>query len=108
MLYLCVFFPSLWLFAVGVMLIGVCFGTFMGVFPGFCTDRFGQKYNTINYGIMWIGFSAAGLIGPMVLSGVYSATGSYSGAFVTAFAIAAAGLLLGILYRVLAKRENKS
>ena len=105
-LYVCTIAPSIWLFAIGVMLIGVCFGTFMGVFPGFCTDRFGQKYNTINYGIMWIGFSAAGLIGPMVLSGVFSATGSYAGAFIAAFAIAAAGLLLGILYRVLAKREK--
>ena len=36
----------------------------MGVFPGFVTDAFGLKYNSVNYGIMFIGFALAGFIGP--------------------------------------------
>ena len=98
-LYICAGVGSVVLFAVGVMLIGVCFGTFMGVFPGFCTDQFGVKYNTVNYGIMWIGFSAAGIIGPSVLSAVYASSGSYRGAFVIAFAMAILGLVLCFVYR---------
>ena len=85
------------------MLIGICFGTFMGVFPGFCTDQFGTKNNTVNYGIMWIGFSAAGIVGPSVLTAVHAATGSYQGAFVIAFAMAIVGLILSFLYRKIAK-----
>ena len=83
--------------------IGVCFGTYMGVFPGFCADRFGTKNNTVNYGIMWIGFSAAGVIGPSVLSAVRASTGAYQGAFVIAFAMAFLGLLLTVVYRRLEK-----
>ena len=102
-LYICAETGSVVLFAVGVMLIGVCFGTYMGVFPGFCADRFGTKNNTVNYGIMWIGFSAAGVIGPSVLSAVRASTGAYQGAFVIAFAMAFLGLLLTVVYRRLEK-----
>lgn len=103
-LYICSATGSVALFAIGVMLIGVCFGTFMGVFPGFCTDQFGAKYNTVNYGIMWIGFSAAGIVGPSVLTAVHNATGSYQGAFVIAFAMALLGLGLTVLYSKLTKK----
>lgn len=103
-LYACALNGSVILFAAGVMLIGICFGTFMGVFPGFCTDQFGTRYNTVNYGIMWIGFSAAGIVGPSVLTSVHSATGSYRLAFVIAFAMALMGLLLTFVHRKLSAK----
>ena len=102
-LCVCTFTGSIVLFAVGVMLIGTCFGTFMGVFPGFCTDQFGTRNNTVNYGIMWIGFSAAGILGPSILTAIHSATGSYQGGFVVAFAMAFLGLGLTFLYRKMTK-----
>ena len=98
-LYVCGMVPSLTLFALGVILIGICFGTFLGVFPGFCTDQFGTRNNTVNYGIMWIGFSAAGILGPSVLTAIHNATGSYQGAFLVAIAMAALGLALSFAYR---------
>ena len=98
-LYVCGMVPSLTLFALGVILIGICFGTFMGVFPGFCTDQFGTRNNTVNYGIMWIGFSAAGILGPSVLTSIHNATGSYQGAFLVAIAMAGLGLALSFAYR---------
>ncbi len=93
------------LFAVGVILIGICFGTFMGVFPGFCTDQFGQKNNTVNYGIMWIGFCLAGIVGPTILTKVRNATGTYTLAFVISLCIAVAGLVLTFVYRAVAKKN---
>jgi MFS family permease len=102
-LYICGMTGSVVLLAIGLMVIGVCFGTFMGVFPGFCTDQFGTKYNTVNYGIMWIGFSLAGIVGPMVLSTIYANVGSYQGAFLIAISIAALGLILSFVYRKLGK-----
>lgn len=104
-LYVCALTASVAAFAIGVMLIGICFGTFMGVFPGFCTDQFGTKNNTVNYGIMWIGFSAAGIVGPTILSAVKQATGQYQDAFVIAFVMAAVGLLLTVLYRRMVKES---
>ena len=101
-LYVCGMNGSIVLFAVGLMLIGICFGTFMGVFPGFCTDQFGTRYNTVNYGIMWVGFSAAGILGPTVLTVFYNNTGSYQGAFLVAFGMALVGMFLTFVYRKLA------
>lgn len=107
-LYLCGITSSVGLLFVGVMLTGVCFGTFMGVFPGFCTDQFGAKYNTVNYGIMWIGFSVAGIIGPSILTNVFRVTNSYQGAFVIAFIIALVGLGLSFVYRRIVRcAQNK-
>ena len=103
-LYVCGITGSVVLLAIGLMVIGVCFGTFMGVFPGFCTDQFGTKYNTVNYGIMWIGFSSAGIVGPMVLSSIYAKVGSYQGAFLIAIGIAVVGLICSILYRKMVKK----
>lgn len=40
---------------VGLILMGICFGTFMGVFPGFCTDQFGSRHNIgeLRYHVDW-------------------------------------------------------
>lgn len=86
-------------FLMGIAFVGLCFGTFMGVFPGFTADRFGSKHSTMNYGFMWIGFAFAGIIGPMVLSSVYQMSGQYQAAFFTAAGIAVCGLILSAVYK---------
>lgn len=93
------------LFYAGISIIGVCFGAFMGVFPGFTVDQFGAKNNSVNYGIMFIGFAVAGYIGPTVLKNVYAADGSYQRAFVIAIVIAIVGLLLTFVYKYMNKKE---
>ncbi len=93
-------------FYVGVSVTGLCFGAFMGVFPGFTADQFGQKNNSVNYGIMFIGFALAGYLGPTLMSAVYSRTGGYSMAFMVAVGLAAAGIVLSFLYRLLSGRQG--
>lgn len=83
---------------------GICFGTFMGVFPGFCTDQFGSRHNTVNYGIMWIGFCIAGVAGPTILTSAYGATGTYRIAFIIAAGIAILGLILTFVYRAMNRK----
>ncbi|MFD1174821.1 OFA family MFS transporter [Paenibacillus puldeungensis] len=91
------------MFMTGVSIIGICFGSFMGVFPGFTADQFGPKHNSVNYGIMFIGFALAGMFGPMIVSKVFAATGKYQDAFIIAAVMAIFGLLLTFVYR---KREK--
>ena len=91
------------LFIAGVVLVGICYGTFMGVFPGFCTDQFGTRYNTVNYGIMFVGFSLAGIIGPMTLSGMYASMGRYLPALLLACALVVLGIGLSFVYRAMQK-----
>lgn len=85
------------LFYAGIAAVGVCFGALMGIFPGFTADQFGARNNTVNYGIMFIGFAFAGLIGPSIMNHIYSTTGAYTWAFLFAACLNLLGLVLSLL-----------
>ena len=87
------------LFYIGIVCVGLYFGTFMGVFPGFVTDAFGLKYNSVNYGIMFIGFALAGFVGPSIISSIYTTRGSYGAAFLIGIGFTAVGIVLILLYK---------
>lgn len=88
-------------FAIGMASIGLGYGAFLGVFPSFTADRFGQKHQSVNYGIMFIGFSIAGLTAPNIASAVYAGSGSYQPAFLLAAVLCVIGLVLTFIYRKL-------
>jgi MFS family permease len=94
------------LFYIAISVIGICFGAFMGVFPGFTADQFGPKNNSVNYGIMFIGFALAGTVGPIILNKIFAATGSYKNAFLTAIVISVIGLGLTFIYRSIQKSKT--
>lgn len=79
------------LFYVGIAVIGFCFGSIMGIYPGFTAKQFGRKHNSVNYGIMFIGFALAGLIGPLIMNTIYSMTGKYQPAFLISALLACFG-----------------
>lgn len=93
-------------FLIGVCFVGFCFGSFMGVFPGFTADQFGPKNNGVNYGIMFIGFGLAGIFGPMIMANTYASAGTYSTAFTIALVLAVIGLALTFVYRSMSKAKN--
>lgn len=92
-------------FYIGVSVIGLCFGAFMGVFPGFTADEFGQKNNSVNYGIMFIGFALAGYLGPTIMTKLYASTGSYYPAFFVAVGLAVIGIVFSVIYRILKRKR---
>lgn len=92
------------LFMVAVSCIGLCFGALMGVYPGFTADRFGLRNNSVNYGIMFIGFAVAGYFGPTVCRSILGSTGAYSSAFLVAMGLAAAGIVLSVVFSSVAKK----
>ena len=93
-------------FYIGIACVGLSFGSFMGVYPGFTADQFGAKNNSVNYGIMFIGLAAAGYFGPSAMRNIYSTDGAYARAFLIACACAAAGFVLTFVYRMFAKKEK--
>ena len=105
LLYLCGK-GDLILFYIGISIVGICFGAFMGVFPGFTADQFGAAYNSVNYGIMFIGFAMAGYFGPTIMKNVYYKNGFYTQAFLIAAGLSVAGIILTVLYRMCKKREK--
>ncbi|ADO83412.1 L-lactate MFS transporter [Ilyobacter polytropus] len=90
-------------FYIGISIIGICFGSFMGVFPGFTADQFGARNNSVNFGIMFIGFAIAGYVGPTIMVKVAKMTNS---AFLIAMGFSFAGLILTFIYRVVNKSTN--
>ncbi|NMA52003.1 MAG: OFA family MFS transporter, partial [Peptococcaceae bacterium] len=86
------FASSYGLFITAAMLIALCFGGIMGIFPALTADMFGPKNNGVNYGIMFTGFAIAATLGPMLAANVKASSGTYN----TAFVIAAVLNLVGI------------
>jgi len=95
-------------FYIGVSIVGMCFGSFMGVYPGFTADQFGPKHSGFNYGIMFIGFGLAGVIGPMLMTNVYKASGSYQSAFMVAAVLALVGIIFSFIYRAMSRSKRVS
>jgi OFA family oxalate/formate antiporter-like MFS transporter len=61
-------------------LIGFCFGGFLALFPSLTADYYGTKNFGTNYGIMFMAFGIAAIVGPKI---------GTSGSFTQAFLIAA-------------------
>jgi MFS transporter, OFA family, oxalate/formate antiporter len=93
-------------FYIGIISVGVSFGAFMGVFPGFTADQFGTKHNSVNYGIMFIGFAVSGYFGPTVMKNVFAADHSYQRAFLYAAILCVIGFALTFVYRSVKKKET--
>ena len=92
---------TLILFITGFALVGLCFGSIMGVFPAFTANQFGPKNNSMNYGIMFIGFALAGLFGPGIAGSIVVKTNSYNNAFILAMSLSLLGIILTFVYRKL-------
>lgn len=86
------------LFLLGPIAIGVAFGAFMGVFPGFTADQFGTRYATVNYGVMFIGFAMAGLLGPMLMHALQSSGFSLSVILNIGMGVVAFGLVFALVF----------
>lgn len=84
------------LFYFGTACVGFSFGSIMGIYPSFTAQQFGRQNNSVNYGIMFIGFAVAGLIGPMAMNTIHQVTGAYQLAFIIAIGFAIVGELLTI------------
>lgn len=95
--------PSL--FYLSLALIGLCFGAIMGLFPAFTASRFGTKHNSVNYGIMFIGFALAGLLGPITMTWLYQCFDNYHPAFLVCCLLSLLGLLLALAFSFMTKKR---
>ena len=94
------------LFYVGLSIVGVSYGAFMGVYPGFTADQFGPKNNSVNYGIMFIGFAIAGYFGPQIMGTTFAKTGAYQNAFMYAIVFSIVGIVFTFIYKLIAKKNK--
>lgn len=98
----CIFLASngnMFFYLIGISVIGICFGAIMGVYPGFTAARFGPAHNSVNYGIVFIGFAVAGYFGPTIMNRIHTVTSKYSAAFLVAMGLCILGLVLTVVLR---------
>lgn len=95
-------------FALGIIILGLCFGGVMGVFPPIVMENYGPKNQGVNYGIIFCGYSAAAFFGPRVaVSMATSNAGDFTNAFYVAIGVAIIGFILNLVYIQLRKQANK-
>ena len=86
------------LFAIVLLDYGGGFGTM----PSFTADYFGTKYMGVNYGWILLAWGVGGVVGPIFVSLVKDATGSFSGAL----PVIAVMLLLAAILPIVTRRPG--
>lgn len=82
----------------GIMLIALCFGGFLGTFPGITADNWGPAFNGSNYGVMFTAYGLAAVVGPRLAAVIkQSANGDYSRAFLISIVMNVVGMVLILL-----------
>lgn len=92
------------LFYAGLVCVGACFGSSVGIFPGYTAEQFGAANASMNYGVMTLAFSISGIIGPNIVRAC-SEGGQYQTAYFIAIAISLFGLVAAFFCRRFEKRS---
>lgn len=96
------------IFIVESCLLGICFGGIMAIMPSLCGDAYGPGNMGQNYAFMFIGYTLASFIGPMISSNALATTGSYSSAFPILGVLCIVGIvLLAIAWMFFKKMKAK-
>jgi len=83
----------------GIALVAVVFGGFLAVMPALTAQFFGTRDLAANYGLVFLGYGAGGLLGPVLIGAVRDATGDFSLAFALGMVLCAVGLALATFVR---------
>ncbi|WP_371379457.1 OFA family MFS transporter [Sporomusa aerivorans] len=73
-----------------MLLVGLCYGGFTTLIAPVTADMFGTKNLSSNYGLMYIAYGFAGILGPRLAVSL----GDYSQAFIAAAVLSLVGILL--------------
>jgi len=92
---------------VPLLLVGMCFGGFMGMLASLTADAFGTKYMALNFGMMFVPFAIGAMIGPRLGAAMKQNTGSYSEAFLYGSIFAFIAIVLAIVAAWLMKRRRQ-
>ncbi len=93
---------------VAVLVVGLCYGGYLGTFPSICADAFGSRHLTVNYAILFSAFSLSGILGPRVGAVLKESTGGYTASFAAGASVAAFGLILTIATAIAGKDRTSA
>jgi OFA family oxalate/formate antiporter-like MFS transporter len=94
------------LFFVLAAMVYLCYGGGFGTMPATAGDYFGVKYAGAIYGLMLVGWSLGGIVGPIVISALIGEAKAYTVAYTTIGIIALASMVLTFVTKVPAGRRR--
>ena len=99
-----IYYQNIIVLTFGFILVGLCFGTFLAVFPALTGDQFGLKNYGVNYGIVYLAYGLAGVAAPLIADFIYASYGNFN----TAYIICAIIMVFMIGINFLLKRDIQS
>ncbi len=88
------------LFFILAALVYLCYGGAFGTMPATAGDFFGVKYAGAIYGLMLIGWSLAGVVGPLLAAALIGGDKDYTTAYTTIGIIALVAIILPVITRL--------
>ena len=88
-----------WTLEVAACWVGFHFGGNLALFPLLTAEYFGTKNLGANYGLVFTGYGAGGVLGPMLAGGTWDLLHSYRWAFVSASVGCLLAMLLAMMVR---------
>jgi MFS family permease len=90
---------ELWMLHIIAILLGIAFGSVGTSESPLIARLFGLKNHGLIYGMIGLGFTVGGAVGPFVTGHIHDITGSYRDAFLVCIAFTVTGLILSALLR---------
>ncbi|MDM7491052.1 L-lactate MFS transporter [Rhodococcus indonesiensis] len=94
------------LFSILAAIVYLCYGGTFGTMPATAGDFFGVRHAGAIYGLMLVGWSLGGIIGPIIASTLIGEDKAYTLAYTTIGIIALASVLLTVVTKVPAARRT--
>jgi OFA family oxalate/formate antiporter-like MFS transporter len=94
------------LFFVLAAIVYLCYGGGFGTMPATAGDYFGVRYAGAIYGLMLLGWSLGGIVGPIIISALIGEQKAYTLAYTTIGIIALASMVLTFVTKVPADRRR--
>jgi MFS transporter, OFA family, oxalate/formate antiporter len=95
------------LFFILAAVVYLCYGGGFGTMPATAGDYFGVKYAGAIYGLMLIGWSIGGILGPIIISALIGGDKNYTVGYTTIGIIALASMVLTFITKIpSARRES--
>ena len=98
--------PNAAVFFVLAAVVYLCYGGGFGTMPATAGDFFGVKNAGAIYGLMIIGWSIGGVVGPLIASALIGESKNYTLAYTTLGIIALAGIVLTLVTKIPRTRQN--
>ncbi|NLW52455.1 MAG: OFA family MFS transporter [Tissierellia bacterium] len=90
---------------IGILLIYLSFGGFLGAFPGITAENWGVKNASTNYGWMFTAYGIAAIVGPQLGSIFKGMQGNFGMAFIISTVMSVVGAILMLTFMNSSKKK---